>query len=173
MLSALYPSCELLAILFPTSGGRLNIITLYQPSTRSTAFYSELHDLLDEIDGLPGRSIICRGFDSPSSLSSRVLDQHLIDILAGHNMEQRVSELTHRHGGPIDLLITPVSLSVIKSTPSVQDLGYPITLLFTLCSMLASPDLLQQSFTIINSKTSTQLSSRIGYKQAVFGCAQR
>jgi hypothetical protein len=122
MFSVLYPSCELLAIQFPTSGGRLNIITLYQPSTRSTAFYSELQDLLDEIDGLPGRSIICGDFNSPSSLSSGVLDQQLIDILAGHIMEQHVSEPTHRHGGLLNLLITPVSSSVIKSTPSVQDL---------------------------------------------------
>ena len=67
-----YLSCELLAILLMTSSGRLNIITLYQPLTRSTAFYSELHDLLDDIDGLPGRPIIRE--------TSTVLHCHLLDF---------------------------------------------------------------------------------------------
>ena len=121
--SALYPSCEILAVQLPTSSGRLNIITLYQPSTRSTAFYSELPDLLDEIDSLHGKTIICGDFNCPSLLCQGILDQHLTDILAGHNLQQHVSEPTHRYGGLLDLMITPVNSSVLKSAPSIQDLG--------------------------------------------------
>jgi hypothetical protein len=118
-----YPSCELLAVQLSTSCGRLSIITLYQPLTRSTTFYSELHDLLDEVDSLPGRSIICGDFNSPSLLFPGHLDQHLIDTLNGHSRRQHVSEPTHRYGSLLDLLITQVSSSVLTTTPSVQDLG--------------------------------------------------
>ena len=86
-LSLPYPSCELLTIQLMTSRGRLNIIKLYKPLTRSTAFYSELHDLLDEIDGLPGRSITCGDFNSPSLSSPELFDHLLADILAGHSMQ--------------------------------------------------------------------------------------
>ena len=91
--------------------------------TRSIAFYSELRDLLAEIDGLPGKSIICGDFNSPSLSSPGLLDHHLVDILAEHNMQQHVSEPTHRYGGLLDLLITPVSSSILKSTPPVQNLS--------------------------------------------------
>ena len=38
-------------------------------------------------------------------------------------MQQHVSEPTHRYGGLLNLLITLVSSSILKSTPPVQNLG--------------------------------------------------
>jgi len=120
-ISVPYQFCELLAVQLPTSSRHLNIIMLHQLSTHSTVFYSELHDLLEGIYGLPGRSIICRAFNSLLLLSPgpRLLDQHLIDILAGHNMQQHVSAWVGWHTAD-NLLITSVSSSVLKSSPSKQ-----------------------------------------------------
>lgn len=101
----------------------MNVITLYQPVTRSAAFYTELQDLLDEVNGLPGCSIICGDFNSPSAAVSGMLDQQLLDIFAMNDCRQHVSEPTHRYGGLLDLLITSIGSSIIRSIPTVNDLG--------------------------------------------------
>jgi hypothetical protein len=98
----------------------VNVITLYQPVTRSAAFYTELQDLLDEVSGLPGCSIICSDL---STAVSGMLDQQLTDILTMNDCRQHVSEPTHRYGGLLDLLITQIGSSIIRSIPTVNDLG--------------------------------------------------
>ena len=122
-LSNSYSSCDVLAVQLPSSSGRLNIITLYQPTTRSTDFYVELQDLLDEVSSLPGRSIICGDFNCLSLAASGLLDQDLVDILAMNDCQQHVGESTHRYGGLLDLLITTNNSSIITLTPTVNDLG--------------------------------------------------
>ena len=109
--------------LLTTGSGRVNVITLYQPVTRSAAFYTELQDLLDEVNGLPGCSIICGDFNSPSAAVSGMLDQQLLDMLTMNDCRQHVSKPTHRYGGLLDLLITSIGSSIIRSIPTVNDLG--------------------------------------------------
>jgi hypothetical protein len=84
----------------------MNVITLYQRVTRSATSYTKLQDLFDEVSELPGCSIICGDFNSPSAAVSGMLDQQLVDILTMNDCRQHVSEPTHRYGGLLDLLIT-------------------------------------------------------------------
>jgi len=93
----------------------------HQPSTRSTKFYTELQDLLDEISGLPGRSIICGDFNCPSVAISSMWDQRLIDIVIMNDCWQHVSDPTHRYSGLLDLLNTSNLSSVITSLPTLTD----------------------------------------------------
>jgi len=161
-LSDSYPSCDILSIQLPTTSGRLNIITLYQPTTRSAVFYAELQDLLDEVSNLPGHSVICGDFNSPSSISHGSLDQRIIDLLAMNEHQQHVSQSTHRYGGLLDLLITPIGSSIIKSAPTVKDLGVSDHLFKPFCRS-AGLVLLLLSFNVGTIKGSLRIFSAVNY----------
>jgi len=75
---------------------------MYQTITWSAAFYTELKDLLDEVNGLPGCSTICGDSNNPSSAVSWMLDQQLMDIITMNDCRQHVSEPTHRYGDLLD-----------------------------------------------------------------------
>jgi len=96
---------------------------LYQTLTQSAKFHNDLQDLLDEISGLAGRSIICGDINCPSMAISGMLDQRLVDILIMNVCRQHVSEPTHRYCGLLDLLITSNRSSVIIPLPTNTELS--------------------------------------------------
>ena len=116
------PACDVVAIHLPTAAGRLNVIALYQ-APRSAGFYDHLHNLLDEVNSLPGKTVICGDFNAPSPVTRGAVDQQLVDILTDYNCQQHVEEPTHRYGGLLDLIISPVEMQQIVNSVQVRDLG--------------------------------------------------
>jgi Reverse transcriptase (RNA-dependent DNA polymerase) len=121
VLSRPYSSVELLAVNCTTVEGRLNVIVAYRPP-RSADFFAELDDILEEVCTLPGRLLICGDFNCRSAIAFLELDSQLNSALIEHDLVQHVTSSTHRLGGLLDLIITPVK-SPYEIAVETRDLG--------------------------------------------------
>ena len=122
-LSGTYLSVEMLVVQCSVSVGRLNIVVIYRPP-KSTKFFSELDNLLEELVTLPGHLLICGDFNSRSNNNNVDIVVQLKTSLIEHDLLQHITSPTHRLGGLLDLFITPVDQSSLVKDIDIRDMGF-------------------------------------------------
>jgi endonuclease/exonuclease/phosphatase (EEP) superfamily protein YafD len=113
----------MLVVQCSVSVGRLNTVVIYRPP-KSTEFFSELDNLLEELVTLPGHLLICGDFNSRSNNNNVDIAVQLKTSLIEHDLLQHITSPTHRLGGLLDLFITPVDQSSLVKDIDIRDMGF-------------------------------------------------
>jgi len=99
------------------------LVAIYRPP-KSTEFFGEFENLLNEIMDLPGKLLLCGDFNCRSYVTNVNIASQLKDILIEHDLVQHVTSPTHRLGGLLDLFITLNSESSLINAIDVRDMGF-------------------------------------------------
>src|SRR5208282_6417096 len=100
-------------------------VCIYRPGTRSptSAFFDDLSDLLDLLQVLDPKFVLCGDFNCPGE-GGTSLDDRLVDIISRYDLMQHVTTPTHRDGNMLDLLLTLNSEANFVSSQSVKSVCF-------------------------------------------------
>jgi len=122
-------SFEILRLKVTHKKRSVNLMCIYlPPPAASSLFMTELTDLCDELESLPGYAVLCGDFKFPGSDETHV-DTRLEQLLAGSNYRQHVQELTRGGNGSnsilLDLVISRTDpIPIISDHIAVHDVGF-------------------------------------------------
>ena len=95
----------------------LRVIIIYRsPSSSVRPFLDEFANYLSDVIMTRDELLIAGNFNLHFEEPSAPGVSYLKDILAENNLEQRVTQPTHRGGHMLDLLITRTTSSIIRTT---------------------------------------------------------
>ena len=144
-----YTSFEVSTVYLWLPASRLNLLTIYRPP-KSTGFFTELQDFLDEVVALPGGLYICGDMNCLAPTAGHV-DRQLERLIDDYDLRQHVKEQTHKHDGILDFIITrPQDPQVSKTC--VEDIGFPDHYLVTTTLEVVRPWPVRATFVARNIK---------------------
>jgi Endonuclease-reverse transcriptase len=83
------------------------VVCIYRPGSQAptSPFFDDLADLLDQMQILDARFVLCGDFNCRGD-DRMSLDDRLSDVIARYNLTQHVTTSTHTDGNVLDLILT-------------------------------------------------------------------
>ena len=120
-----YKRFEVLAVKLVSRSSSFVVVCIYRPGSKAppSAFFDDLSDLLDQLQVLDVKFVLCGDFNCPGD-TRMLLDDRLNDVIDRYNLTQHVNMSTHTGGNMPDLILTMNNEAKFIANQSVKSVCF-------------------------------------------------